>query len=352
MFEAIDKLPLAHKQAIAWQFLLAARNVHLRNIHSENGTHIGGLSFDESRQEVVWVDTKDASTCLWLDAGGHWRCSTQLPHVLQTLFDLYLPVLGSVKDNLRVVAHLGQSLDSYIATQNGDSFYVTGEENRKHLHCLRALSDAVIIGAGTALVDDPQLTTRAVPGNNPVRIVIDPKARIPATLGVCCDAQARTILLHQSSTDMTGKDMVFGPMLQRTGDTPQPQVERQVIPNTRDLMSPRIIVKHLGKLGMQRVFVEGGGVTVSKFFEDSALHRLHIAVAPLLVGQGKQGLQLAGSDAMKNARRPPHAVFRMGEDVLWDFDVDVNKAASPEIPEPPASADDTERSLNSVERII
>ena len=347
MFEAIDKLPLAQKQAIAWQFLLAARNVHLND-----GTHIGGLTFDESRQEVVPVDTKGSSTCLWLDAGGHWRCSAQLPGALQTLFDLYLPVLGSVKDNLRVVAHLGQSLDSYIATQNGDSFYVTGEENRKHLHCLRALSDAVIIGAGTALADDPQLTTRAIPGNNPVRIIIDPKARLPATLGVCCDGQVRTILLHQSSTNLAGKDIVFGPMLQRTEQTPHPQVERWVIPNTSDLMSPRIIVKYLGSRGMKRLFVEGGGVTVSKFFEDSALHRLHIAVAPLLVGQGTQALQLAGSDAMKNAHRPPHAIYRMGKDVLWDFDVDVNKAASSEIQKPTTGTDDADWLLNAVERII
>ena len=347
MFEAIDKLPLAQKQAIAWQFLLAARNVQLND-----EPHIGGLTLGESRQEVVSVDTDNPSTCLWLDAGGHWRYSVELPRALQTLFDLYLPVLGSVKDNLRVVAHLGQSLDSCIATQNGDSFYVTGEENRKHLHCLRALSDAVIVGAGTALADDPQLTTRAIPGNNPVRVIIDPKARLPVTLGVCCDAQVRTILLHQSSTDMAGKDMVFGPMLQRTEDSPHPQVERWVIPNTRDSMSPGTIVRYLGSRGMKRLFVEGGGVTVSKFFEDSALHRLHIAVAPLLVGQGRQALQLAGSDAMKNAHRPPHAIYRMGEDVLWDFDVDVNKAASSDSRKPATGTGDADWPVDAVERII
>ncbi|MDC0434402.1 RibD family protein [bacterium] len=347
MFEAIDILPLTQKQAIAWQFLLAARNVHVKD-----GPHICGLTFDESRQEVVLVDADDSSTWLWLDAGGHWCCSVQLPRAVQTLFDLYLPVLGCVNDNLRVVAHLGQSLDSCIATQSGDSFYVTGEENRKHLHCLRALSDGVIVGASTALADDPQLTTRAIPGNNPVRIIIDPMARLPATLGVCCDAQVRTILLHQSSTDLTGKDMVFGPMLERTDDVPQPQVERWVIPDTGELMSPGAIVNYLGSRGMKRLFVEGGGVTVSRFFEDSALHRLHIAVAPLLVGQGTKALQLAGADAMKNAHRPPHAIYRMGKDILWDFDIDVNEAASPEVQTSPCGTGSADWSLNAVERII
>ena len=345
MFTSIDKVPFAQAQSIAWQFLLAARNLHL-----DTDPQVTGLTFDESSQEVVPVDNHHASACLWLRA-NQWCCSEQLPRVLRTIFDLYIPVLGSRSEAPRVVAHLGQSIDGCIATLSGDSYYVTGEENRTHLHCLRALSDAVIIGAGTALADDPQLTTRAVPGRNPVRIVIDPQARLPSTLGICDDGQAKTILLHQSSADLSGKDLVFGPAVPGEENTFHQQVERWVIPDTNKRMSPRTIVRFLASRGMRRLFVEGGGITVSKFLEDSAVHRLHVAVAPLLVGQGIHALQLPGSDTMANAQRPPHAIYRMGDDVLWDFDVDVQGEADTNNVTRPGDEDGTQGFVNVIERI-
>ena len=86
-----------------------------------------------------------------------------------------------------VIAQLGQSLDGFIASRTGDACFVTGEEDRKHLHRLRALVDAVVVGAGTVQADDCQLTVRAVSGQNPVRVVVDPHARIPHTTTVLTD---------------------------------------------------------------------------------------------------------------------------------------------------------------------
>ena len=73
-----------------------------------------------------------------------------------------------------VIGQLGQSLDGRIATPTGASKYINGKEALAHLHRIRAKVDAVIVGVGTAIADDPQLTTRHVPGPSPVRVVIDP----------------------------------------------------------------------------------------------------------------------------------------------------------------------------------
>ena len=91
------------------------------------------------------------------------------------------------------IAQLAQSVDGFIASRTGDANYVSGEEDREHLHRLRALVDAVIVGAQTVTADDPQLTTRAVPGPSPARVIIDPSGRIPRDARVLTDGSARTL---------------------------------------------------------------------------------------------------------------------------------------------------------------
>ena len=78
-----------------------------------------------------------------------------------------------------VVAQIGQSLDGRVATETGHSHYINGPAGLAHLHRLRALVDAVVVGVGTALADDPQLTVRRVSGPHPARVVIDARGRLP-----------------------------------------------------------------------------------------------------------------------------------------------------------------------------
>jgi len=312
----IDNLANSEAEAVAWQFLLAARDVF-----SQPDAPGYCLSYDETSRTVVQTDSIEPATWLWTDDQGKWCSKTGLPAICQAAFDLYLPALGVPAGNDCIVAHLGQSIDAQIATSSGDAFYVTGEENRRHLHCLRALCNAVIVGAGTVVADDPQLTTRAVPGTNPVRVIVDPHARLRAPLKILDDGQARTILVHQSSADLTGLAMHFGPEIEDHTGRVCCQVERLVVPDSDDAIAVRSLVKILRSIELRRLFVEGGGITVSRFFEERMLDRLHVAVAPVLVGKGTPALQLRGVARMMQAHRPPYAIYRMGEDVLWDFDV-------------------------------
>ena len=116
------------------------------------------------------------------------------------LFELVKPLLDRPRSGTPwIIGQLGQSLDGYVATHNGDSHYVNGREVLVHLHRLRALSDAVIVGANTAALDDPQLTTRYVDGRHPVRVLIDPALRLTPTLRALSDRLAPTLLACDAS---------------------------------------------------------------------------------------------------------------------------------------------------------
>ena len=312
MLAYFNTLASEDAELLAWQFLLLAND--LRKQRYLNACY---LSLDAKNRPTVVRRKDDTPTCLWHEGDGHWCRSSQIPAVAAAMFDLYLPLLARKDAPHYVVAHLGQSIDSRIATSSGDGFFVTGEENRRHLHCLRALSDAVIIGGATVIADDPQLTTRAVAGDHAVRVVLDPRAQLDLSFGLFIDAQARTVLLHQSSAKLDQRAMKSGPVL----PSGEQQVERWIVPNSDAGINPEQVVNLLASRGLRRLFVEGGGVTVSRFFEAAVLDRLHVAVAPLLVGEGTAALQLGGVEKMINAHRPPHALYSMGNDVLWDFDV-------------------------------
>jgi len=297
------------EEAHAWALLLAAKAA----IDSVSIDHPIALRYDESSDYVESDTDKIVDPDLVLDPMGQWRYSASLAMVSKDLLDLYLPALGTHTCRSLVVGHLGQSIDARIATLDGDAFFVTGEENRKHLHRMRALSHAVIVGVGTVQADNPRLTTRSVRGDSPARVIIDPSAKVSLDADLLSDRAARTILIHARSE--CSETLVDGPGF-----------ERIFLPATQGRIGINDIVSALANIGFYRLFVEGGGVTVSGFLQANSLQRLQIATAPLLVGEGRPALQLPGALKMRSALRPPHRLYRMGRDILWDFDLRVTSA--------------------------
>ena len=95
-----------------------------------------------------------------------------------------------------MVAQIGQSLDGRVATTSGDSKYINGAAALDHLHRMRAHVDAVVVGVGTVVADDPQLTVRRVAGRSPARVVIDPRGRTPARAQWLADDGARRCVVR------------------------------------------------------------------------------------------------------------------------------------------------------------
>lgn len=249
-------------------------------------------------------DARAAS--LLRDPDGGWRWPAGSSGEAAQLADLYLPLC--LAGTRHVYAQLGQSLDGCIATRTGDACFVTGEADRRHLHRLRALADAVVVGAGTALADDPQLTVRDVPGPSPVRVVLDRGGRVPTNRRAFTDGAAPTlwVLDRDAPAYAAPPDGVEILRLGCGGDGG---------------FVPRDLLDALAERGLGRVLVEGGGVTVSRFLQAGALHRLYLTVAPVVVGDGLPGVRFPGSDRMCNALRPPVRRFVLGEDVLFELDL-------------------------------
>ena len=229
----------------------------------------------------------------------------------QALFDLLKPLLdGCRRGTGWAVGQLGQSLDGCIATHTGDSCFVNGPEGLVHVHRLRALCDAVIVGAGTASLDNPQLTTRRVPGPNATRVLLDPSLRVPASARIFNDGLAPTLLVCGDDRRAEAEA--------RLGAAHVVTVARRA--GNRMLALPAV-VEALHARGLQRLFVEGGGITVSEFVRQGCLDRLHLIVAPVVIGGGQRGLAVQPATAMRDALRPPARTFALGGDVLWDLDL-------------------------------
>lgn len=221
------------------------------------------------------------------------------------LRDLYSPLWNPPARAPLVVGHIGQSLDGFIATDSGESRFVTGRDNILHMHRMRAFCDAVIVGAGTVAADDPQLTTREVPGSNPLRVVLDPRRRLTANHRVFTDGEAPTLLVHGPDAVSEG---IAGVELLSLG------VDERGL----DLAA---LLQVLHERGCSRVFVEGGGRAVSAFLEAGLLARLQVTIAPLLIGSGRPSIRVRGSLSLADCLRARHRVFRMGSDVLFDLDL-------------------------------
>ncbi|WP_349370050.1 RibD family protein [Salinarimonas sp.] len=218
---------------------------------------------------------------------------------------LFGPFAAGRPDAPFVVGQLGQSLDGRIATPTGDSKYINGSAALDHLHAIRARVDAVLVGVGTALADDPLLTVRRVPGQSPARVVLDPNGRLPPRAQVWRDDGTRRIALRRAGV---GAPLPAG-------------VERLDLPG-EGAVAPTTIVAALGRLGFARILVEGGANTVSRFLEAGCLDRLHVLVAPLLIGSGQIGLSLAPIDRLGEALRPRARAYLLEDgDVLFDCDL-------------------------------
>ncbi len=272
------------------------------------------------------------SQMLQARAGGHppllrhtaargWVVQGDCSARSRDLFAVYKPLLDARARNARtpwVVAQLGQSLDGFVATATGDSYYVNGTHGLLHLHRLRALCDAVIVGGRTVATDNPQLTTRRVPGPAPVRVVMDAGARLDGGSRVFRDGQSLTLWVCDARHADTARDRLQG----APGSTQVLAVEGLLDDrNPAACYRAERAVEALGAQGLRLLFVEGGGVTVSRFFGARALDRLHLVIAPVLIGNGRRGLQVPARDVMAECPRPPASTLRLGEDLLWDLDL-------------------------------
>ncbi|MDB5374278.1 MAG: riboflavin biosynthesis protein RibD, partial [Belnapia sp.] len=220
------------------------------------------------------------------------------PTALPPWTALFAPLLAppAAADGCFVIGRLAQTLDGRIATASGSSQWIGGRGDILHTHRLRALCDAVVVGAGTVRHDDPRLTTRECRGPDPVRVVLDTDRKLSADYGVFRDGPPTLLLAAEDAPGNARLNHAGGARPDHAGGVRPGHAggdrlgRAEVVRLPRDaahggLLIPAILAA-LAARGLRRIFVEGGGVTVSRFLAAGCLDRLHVTVAPVLLGSG------------------------------------------------------------------
>ena len=194
-----------------------------------------------------------------------------------------------------VVLKMAMSLDGHTTTSPGDSPWITGVESRALVHRWRAESDAIAVGIGTVVADDPLLTARGVEGDRqPLRVVFDSGARLPRDSKLLGSLAASPVLVVVAPD----ADAVRVEALRDAG------AEIVIADGTGPAERVAAALSDLGRRGITSLFLEGGRTLVGAFLEADAVDEARIFVAPLLLGGGRRlpALEPGADDSLFQAR--------------------------------------------------
>jgi GTP cyclohydrolase II len=215
-----------------------------------------------------------------------------------------------------VILKFAQTLDGRIATANGDARWISGEAERRASHALRAACDAVLVGVGTVLQDDPQLTVRMVPGASPLRVVLDSTLRVPDRAKILGSDAATTIL----TTDRSDPGRRRALLARHLGV--------RVLPVGAYGVDVGPALGALRGSGVETLLVEGGARVITSLLRAGVVDRLIVAVAPTIIGQGTEAVGPLGvtsvADGIRLVNRSMHVV---GDDVLLAGNISVDGQA-------------------------
>jgi GTP cyclohydrolase II len=222
-------------------------------------------------------------------------------------------LLGDVRPSATkpyVVLKYAQTLDGRIATSTGDSRWISGDEERRVSHALRASCDAVLVGVGTVLTDDPQLTVRMVPGASPIRVVLDSTLRLPDGARVLADDAATTVVTTDASPG------------ERREELRSRGVSVLVVPAGPDGVDPIAALEALRRSGIESLLVEGGARVITSLLSLGLADRLIVGIAPRVLGSGTDAVRDLGvTEVAGSVRLERRTVHVAGDDVVIAGDV-------------------------------
>lgn len=208
-----------------------------------------------------------------------------------------------------VLLHYAQTLDGRIATREGHSQWISGDASLKLAHQLRAANEAIMVGVGTIIADDPRLTVRLVPGRSPVRIVADSTLRLPLDATLLTDGASETWV---ATTDRAAAERIEA--VERLGV--RVMIVRRDACDRVDLGD---VLHQLAAMGLASVMIEGGGGLITSALRDHLAHRMIVCIAPKLVGTGVNAVNdldiLRMGDAVTFTRT---SFTPLGDDVIFE----------------------------------
>ena len=211
----------------------------------------------------------------------------------QSILDILLPILR--KNKKLVIAQIGQSIDGRIALNNGNSHYINNPKSIIYLHCLRSISDAIIVGSNTIKKDDPLLTTRKIKGTNPKRIIIDGSLSLNNKYKIFNDGN-ENIIFTKSNKNI--------------------RLNNSTIIRLKEKNFTKDLITQIKKLKYKNILVEGGSKTISELINNKYIDILQFMIAPILIGSGINSLNLKEISNLNKAIRPKHNFNELENEII------------------------------------
>ena len=211
----------------------------------------------------------------------------------QSILNILLPILR--KNKKLVIAQIGQSIDGRIALNNGNSHYINNPKSIIYLHCLRSISDAIIVGSNTIKKDDPLLTTRKIKGTNPKRIIIDGSLSLNNKYKIFNDGNENIIFTKSN------KNIRFN---------------NSTIIRLKEKNFTKNLITQIKKLKYKNILVEGGSKTISELINNKYIDILQFMIAPILIGSGINSLNLKEISNLNKAIRPKHNFNELENEII------------------------------------
>jgi len=218
----------------------------------------------------------------------------------------YLKLLATGRPYVH--AKWAMTLDGKIATASGDSKWISNEASRRRVHELRGRMDGIVVGIGTALADDPQLTARPAGPRTATRIVLDSQCRMPPGSVLARTARETPTLVVTAPAVLAERQM----MLENLGC--------EVLHLAEERPDVHALLAELGRRRMTNVLVEGGSAVLGSFLDAAAIDEVHVFIAPRLAGGAKAFTPVGGHgvDAIRQALRLEAIAVELIEgDVYW-----------------------------------
>ena len=275
--------------------MINSNNIAVLLNYIKNNKKISNLSLNITRSNISITKVKKNADLII--SNKDIIINKNIDLILRQSCEIIIPLL--LKNNNNFIGQIGQSLDGKIALNNGSSHYINEKESITYLHCLRSISDGVLVGVNTIIKDNPLLTTRKIKGPNPIRLIIDPTLKLTNKYKIFKDDNKNIIFTNSSK-------------------------EKKFI-NTTIVKFPKKnftqnIYDYLKKTSLQTILIEGGPTTLSHFIELKLLNYMQFIISPTIIGSGIDSVRLKPISDLKNALRAKNTICKLGKEIIVTLD--------------------------------
>ena len=275
--------------------MIDSNNIAVLLNYIKNNKKISNLSLNITRNSISITKVKKNADLII--SNKDIIINKNIDLILRQSCEIIIPLL--LKNNNNFIGQIGQSLDGKIALNNGNSHYINEKESITYLHCLRSISDGVLVGVNTIIKDNPLLTTRKIKGPNPIRLIIDPTLKLTNKYKIFKDDNKNIIFTNSSK-------------------------EKKFI-NTTIVKFPKKnftqnIYDYLEKTSLQTILIEGGPTTLSHFIELKLLNYMQFIISPTIIGSGIDSVRLKPISNLKNALRAKNTICKLGKEIIVTLD--------------------------------